>query len=69
MHSHDINERVLHIPPCFDTLDANKENNRECYEVFYDDLFNIEDVDLSHSLLNPHVPNQTILENQEKLNT
>lgn len=67
-HSSDINKHVLQIHSCFDIPDKNKKDISECPEIIYDDCFNIEDVDSSPSLLNPHLPNQFILENEEKLN-
>ena len=44
-------------------------NSREHYEVIYDNYSDIEDVDLSSYILNPHNQSQIILENVEELNT
>lgn len=48
-HFCHINEHVLHISPCFDTMNKIKENSNECGEVIYDHYFDIEDIDLSSS--------------------
>jgi len=56
-HSSGINEHVLYIPSCFDTLDEIERNSNECYEVIYDSYFDIQDINLYPSQLNPH--NQT----------
>jgi len=59
---------MLYIPSCFDTLDKIKGNSNECRKVIYHSYFDIEDIDLSTSLLNPH--NQSLIkcENEEHSN-
>lgn len=68
-HSSGINEHVLYIPSCFDTLDKIEGNSNECREFIYDSFFDIEDIYLPTSLLNPHDQNLIKCENEEHSNS
>ena len=49
-------------------LDQIEMNSNECCEVIYDSYFDIEDIDLSASLLNPHDQSLIKCENEEHSN-
>ena len=58
-------ENDLNIPSCFDTLNEIEGNYKECLEVIYDSYFDIEDIDLSSSQLNPYDQSRITCENEE----
>jgi len=68
-HSFGINEHVLHIHSCVDTLDEIERNCNECREFIYDSYFDIKDIDLFTSLLNPHDQSLMKCENEEHSNS
>ena len=52
-----------------DTLGKIEGNSNECCEIIYDSYFDIEDINLSSSQLNPHDQSQIKCENKEHSNS